>query len=149
MERPHPYPAYLSTLLQEVKQFDYLGLRLDPMVNMKAAVSFIQEKANKVHSLVLAIALLSETGIPPLNITQICNLHKLDSGCTPSPPTTIQRFLLCLWLPLLQAVPLDTLEDRMQNAVGQVNPPRRYLKSPMPHNVTLAKLQNKEKSYKK
>jgi len=53
---PHRYPAYLSTLLQEVKQSDYLGLRLDPMVNMKAAVSSISEKANKAHSLVLAVS---------------------------------------------------------------------------------------------
>jgi len=50
------YPAYSSTLLQEVKQFDYFGLRLDPMVNMKAAVSSIQEKANKAYSLVLAVS---------------------------------------------------------------------------------------------
>jgi len=56
MERPHRYPGYLSTPLQEVKQFDYLGLRLDPMVNMKAAVSSIQEKANTAHSLVLAVS---------------------------------------------------------------------------------------------
>jgi len=54
--RPHRYPTYVSTLLQEVKQFDYLGLRLDPMVNMKAAVSCIQEKANKAHSFVLAVS---------------------------------------------------------------------------------------------
>jgi len=55
MERPHRYPSYLSILLQEVKQFDYLGLRLDPMVNMKAAVSSIQKKSNKAHSLLLAV----------------------------------------------------------------------------------------------
>ena len=54
--KPHLYPSYLSALLQEVKQFDYLGFRLDPMVNMKAAVSSIQEKANKAHSLVLAVS---------------------------------------------------------------------------------------------
>jgi len=46
----HIYPY-----LQEVKQFDYLGLRLDPMVNMKAAVSSIQKKSNKAHSLLLAV----------------------------------------------------------------------------------------------
>jgi len=40
------------------------------------------------------------------------------------------------------------LEDRMQNAVGQVDPPRRDPNSPMPHNVTLAKPHNKIKSYK-
>ena len=55
-ERPHRYPGYVSTLLREVQQFDYLSLRLDPMVNMKAAVSSIQEKANKAHSLVLPVS---------------------------------------------------------------------------------------------
>jgi len=37
----------------------------------------------------------------------------------------------------------------MQNAVGQVDPPRRDPNSPMPHNVTISKPHNKEKSYKK
>ena len=55
-ELPHLYTLYLSTLLKEVKQFDYLGLRLEPMVNMKAAVSSIEQKANKAHSLVLAVS---------------------------------------------------------------------------------------------
>ena len=93
-------------------------------------------------------ALLSETGIPPLYITQNLQLAQVRFRLYSSPPTTIQRFFWCLWQPLLQAVPLDTLEDRMQNVVGQVDPPRRDPKSPMPHNVTLAKLHNKEKSYK-
>jgi len=163
------------------------------MVNIKAAVSSIQEKSNKAHSLVLAVsyslrydkhhsnpticsspvevldlwkscvlphfllylryisdetqlktvqaslnkslsttmhvyghptALLSETGIPPLYIIQNLQLAQVRFRLYSSPPTTIQRFLWCLWQPLLQAVPLDTLEDRMQNAVGQVDPPR-------------------------
>jgi len=210
----------VSTLLQEVKQFDYLVLRLDPMVNMKVALSSIQDKANKAHSLVLAVsyslrydkhhsnlticsspiemldlwkacviphfllylryisdetqlktlqaslnkslsttmhvyehptALLSERGIPlsGLYITQNLQLARLRFRLYSFPPTTIQHFLWCLWQPLLQAVPLDTLEDRMQNAVGQVDPPRRDPKSPMPHNVTLAQPHNKEISYKK
>ena len=42
------------TLLQEVKQCDYLGLRLDPMMNMKAAAASILEKANKCHSLLVS-----------------------------------------------------------------------------------------------
>ena len=174
---PHSYTAYLSTLLQEVKQFDYLGLRLDPMVNTKAAVSSIQEKANKAHSLVLAVsyslrydkhhicrspveilnlwkscvlphfllylryisdetqlktlhaslnkslsttmhvyghptALLSESGIPPLYITQNLQLAQFGFRLYSSPPITIQCFLWCLSQPLLQAVPLDTLKDR-------------------------------------
>ena len=55
-DRLHCYPGYISTFLQEVQQFDYLGLQLDPMVNMKAAVSSIQEKLNKAHSLVFAVS---------------------------------------------------------------------------------------------
>jgi len=204
-DRLHCYPGYISTFLQEVQQFDYLGLQLDPMVNMKAAVSSIQEKANNTHFLVLAvsyslhhdkhhsnpiicsspvellnlwkscvlprflfylryisdetqvktlqaslsqslsttmhvyghpISLLSETGIPPLYITQNLQLAQLRFRLYSSPPTTIQHFLWCLWQPLLQAVPLDTLEDRMQTAVGQVDLPRRDPNSPMPHNMT-------------
>jgi len=190
------------------------------MVNMKAAVSSIQQKADKAHSLVLAVSyslrydkhhsnpticrspveilnlwkscvlphrvfllylryildetqlmtlqaslnkslsttihvyghpmtLLSETGIPPLYITQNLQLTQLRFRLYSSPPITIQHFLWCLWQSLLQAVPLDTLEDRMQNAVGQVDPPRRDPQSPMPHNVTLVKSHNKDKSYKK
>ena len=83
-------------------------------------------------------ALLSETGITPLYITQNLELAQLRFRLNSSPPTTIQCFLRCLWQPLLQAVPLDTLEDRMKNAVGQVDPQRRDPKSLMPHNVTLA-----------
>jgi len=55
-ERPHQYPGFVCTLLQEVKQFDYLGLRLGPMMTIKAAVASILEKANKGHSLALAVS---------------------------------------------------------------------------------------------
>jgi len=165
MVNPYHYTVYVSTLLQEVKQFDYLCLRLDPMVNMnmKAAVSSIQEKAIKAHSLVLAVfdsvrydkhhsdpticsspvemlnlwkscvlpyfllylryisdetqlktlqaslnkslrntmhiyghptALLSETGIPPLYVTQNLQLAQLRFRLHSSPPTTIRQFPL-------------------------------------------------------
>jgi len=53
---PHTYPSFISTPLQEVKQIDYLGLQLDPMLMMKPAVASIQEKANKGHSLALAVS---------------------------------------------------------------------------------------------
>jgi len=48
-----PFNTYLHTLAT-VKQFDYLGLRLDPMMTMTAAVASIQEKAHKGHSLAIA-----------------------------------------------------------------------------------------------
>jgi len=47
---------FVSTPLQDVKQFDYLGLSLDPMLTMKPAVASIQEKANKGNSLALAVS---------------------------------------------------------------------------------------------
>jgi len=42
--------------LKKVNQIDYLGLRLNPMLTMKPAVASIQETANKVHSLALAVS---------------------------------------------------------------------------------------------
>jgi hypothetical protein len=148
----------------------------DPMLTMKPAVASIQEKANKGHSIALAVsyslrydkhhsnptlcrspvemlnlwkscvlphfllylhyisdasqvqtlqaslnrslsttlhvyghptALLAETGIPPLYITQNLQLA--------------QHFLWQFWQPLLQVVPLHTLETRMQTAVCHVD----------------------------
>jgi hypothetical protein len=43
-------------LLEEVEEFDYLGLCLDPKLNMSATLHRIQEKANKSHTLVSAVA---------------------------------------------------------------------------------------------
>jgi len=75
------------------------------------------------------------------------NLHNSDLDCTPHP------------LPLfnissgnfgsLQLVPLNTLETRMQTAVCHVDIARRDPASPMPQNVNMAKILNKEKSCKK
>ena len=123
-------------------------------ISDETQVKTLQASLNKSLSTTMHVyghptALLSDTGIPPLYITQNLQLAQLRFRLYSSPPSTIQHFLWCLWQPLLQALPLDTLEDRMQNAVGQVDPPRRDPNSPMPHNVTLSKPLNKEKSCKK
>ena len=65
--------------------------------------------------------LLAEAGIPPLNITQNLQLAQLRFRLHSSPPATIQHVLWQLWQPLLQLVPLNTLETRMQTAVCQVD----------------------------
>ena len=191
--------SFSSTLLQEVKPFDYLGPRLDPMMNMKAAVASILEKANKGHSLTLAVsyslrydkhhstptfcslpvemlnlwksyvlphfllylhyisdasqvqtlqtalnrslsttlhvyghptALLADTGIPPLYITQSLQLAQFRFRLHSSPRDTIQYLLWQSWQPLLQVVPLDTPENRMQTAICHVDLARRDPASP-------------------
>ena len=113
-------------------------------ISDETQVKTLQASLNKSLSTTMHVyghptALLSDTGIPSLYITQNLQLAQLRFRLHSSPPSTIQHFLWCLWQPLLQALPLDTLEDRMQNAVGQVDPPRRDPNSPMPHNVTLSK----------
>jgi len=42
--------------LEEVQEFDYLGLRLDPKLKMTAALHRIQEKVNKSNALVFAVS---------------------------------------------------------------------------------------------
>jgi len=120
-------------------------------ISNETQVKTLQTSLNKSLSPIMHVyghstALLSDTGIPPLYITQNLQLAQLRFKLYSSHPSTIQHFLWCLWQPLLHVVPLDTLEDHMQNAVGQVNPPRRDPKSP---NVTHFKPHNKEKTYKK
>ena len=56
VDRPHACSVFVSILSQDLKHFDYLGLRLEPMITMKVAVASIQEKANKGHSLALAVS---------------------------------------------------------------------------------------------
>ncbi len=43
-------------LLEEVQEFDYLGLRLDPKLKMTSALHRIQEKVNRSNALVFAVS---------------------------------------------------------------------------------------------
>ena len=96
-------------------------------------------------------ALLAEAGILPLYITQNLQLAQLRFRLhsSESPPVTIQHFLWQLWQPLLQLVPLNTFETRMQTAVCHADIAHCDPASSMPQNVNMAKILNREKSYKK
>ena len=81
--------------------------------------------------------LLDEADIPPLYITQNFQLAQLRFRMHSSPPATIQHFLWQLWQPLLQLVPLNTLETSMQTAVCHVDislviPWLAYIQYPWP-----------------
>jgi len=96
-------------------------------------------------------ALLADTGIirvPLCTSHKTCSSHNSDSGCTP-PPRHYPALLWQLWQPLLQVVPLDTLEYQMQTAICHVDLARLDPASLLPQNITLAKTLNKEKSYTK
>ena len=98
-----PIPRICFHTLQELKQFDHLGLRLDPMMNMKAAVAFILEKANKGHSLALAVSyslcyVTSTTPTLPSAVRQLkcstCGNHESfqTSYSTSATSQTLHRF---------------------------------------------------------
>ena len=93
--------------------------------------------------------LLADTGTPPLYITQNLQLAQFRFRLHSSPLDTIQHSLWQSWQPLLQVVPFDTLEYRMQTAICHVDLARRDSASPLTQDITLAKPLNKEKSYKK
>ena len=82
--------------------------------------------------------------VPPCTSRKICNLRILNSGYNILPPP--QSSISCLWQPLLQAVPLEKLENLIQNASGQLDPPRRDPYIPMPHNTILSKPHKKSQT---
>ena len=104
-------------------------------ISAASQVQTLQATLNRSLSTTLHVyghptALLADTSIPPPYITQNQQLAKFRFRLHSSPPDTIQHFLWNLWQPLLQVVPLDTLEDRMQTAICHIDPIRRDPASP-------------------
>ena len=209
--------GFLVTPLEEVSTFDYLGLRLDCDLNMKAAVDHVTEKANKSHALVSAVcyslrydkhhytpaqtqqcghvlqlwkscvlphyllylryfrtdeqiqklqtslnaslsatlrvgghylALLADTGVPPLLITQRLQLAQMRYRVSNSPAGSLPLFWWTVWRKMAPNLPDDMLPRRMERAVSHIDRDRIDISAPMPPSVRNATPAGREKSYK-
>ena len=114
-----PGSENVSSIISHETQFDYLGLRLDLKMNMKAAVASILEKANKGHSLALAVSYslrydkdhsnptFCSSPVEMLNLWKLCVLpHFLlyiccltGSNITGHSQQVTQHHTACLWAP--------------------------------------------------
>ena len=209
--------GFMCTPLEEVQTFDYLGLRLDRDLNMKAAVEHIIEKANEGHALVSAVcyslrydkhhsnptqsqqcghilqlwkscvlphyllylrylctddqlhqlqvslnqslsstlrvgghtnALLADTGVPPLQITQRLQLAQMRYRVSHSPTGSLPLFWWRVWNESGINLTENLLHGRMLRAVGHIDRDRIDPHAPMPPSVRNAKPESREKSYK-
>ena len=108
-------------------------------------VKTLQASLNKslctaMHVYGHSTVLLSNTGIPPLYITQNLQLAQLGFRLYFLPPLHHPAFPLVLMAATATSSAFRYAEVHMQIALGQVDPPRMDLSSLMPHNVTLFKV---------
>ena len=94
-------------------------------------------------------AILIETGIPPLYLTQHVQMaqfrYRLQSGTH----NTIPHALWSFWEPRLDLLPPTSMDRRMRGSARYTDPDRLLPGSSMPPNVSNALVANREKSYKR
>ena len=94
------------------------------------------------------LALLADTGVPPLDITQHLQLAQMRYRISQSPPGSLPHFWWTAWSRMAPSLPDDMLHRRMHRAVCHIDRDRIDPNSPMPPDVLNAKPENREKSYK-
>jgi len=96
-----------------------------------------------------ATALLAEVGIPPLHITQNLQLAQFRYRLSTNHNKIIPHTLYVREQHARAIMHDDTMGRRMHQAICQVDRDRINPHTPMPPSVQQAKLQNREKSYRK
>ena len=96
-----------------------------------------------------AVALLADTGLPPLVWVQQVQLAQLQYRLRNSPANRIPYALHHMWRTAWSAnLPDKSLESRMSQAVTALDPLRLPLDSPLPPSVRSALPKNRERSYR-
>jgi len=88
-----PSHCQCSHLLEEVQEFDYLGLRLDPKLKMTSTFHRIQEKVNRSNALVFTVS-------HSLRYDDSSHLHRPSINATPT--QAINLWKACVLPHLLQ-----------------------------------------------
>ena len=94
------------------------------------------------------LALLADTGVPPLLITQRLQLAQLRYRVSQSPHGSLPLFWWTAWKQMAPSLPDDMLPRRMERAVCHIDRDRIDPSAPMPRSVQNAKPTSREKSYK-
>ena len=94
-------------------------------------------------------ALLVETGIPPLHITQHVQLAQFRFRLRTSTGNTIPHQLWSLWEPIAHQLPSTSIDRRMYASTKLLDPDRLPIDCPAPRSVESAQPPNREECYRR